>query len=147
MYRCSRLLAEAGYPEGFKTEILIPTTDADLIAIVKAQWADVGIDLEIVAQEPATYSALSTRKEWDYLVASSKNSPGPICTMKNMHTGDYWNWGNFSDAHIDKTIDAIVFGADYDLSRLETDLRELGVYYLDQAYEIALPSPAYFNYW
>jgi len=43
-----KLLAEAGYPHGFKTNIVADTTgDMVLLDIVKQYFADIGIDMEI----------------------------------------------------------------------------------------------------
>ena len=43
-----KLLADAGYPHGFKTNIVADTTgDLDLLQVVKSYFADVGIDMEI----------------------------------------------------------------------------------------------------
>lgn len=59
------LLAEAGYPSGFKTTILLSTGasypgayDVDLIQIVKAYWKVIGVDAEIDVKEAVTFTAI-----------------------------------------------------------------------------------------
>jgi peptide/nickel transport system substrate-binding protein len=43
-----QLLAEAGYPDGFDTNAIIPNEqDMDLMQIIKSYFADIGVDLEI----------------------------------------------------------------------------------------------------
>ena len=51
-----KLLADAGYPNGFKTNIVVDTTaDMDLLQIVKSYFAQVGIDMEIRVMEPTAW--------------------------------------------------------------------------------------------
>ena len=47
-----KLLADAGYPNGFKTNVVADTAgDMDLLQIVKSYFAEVGIDMEIRPME------------------------------------------------------------------------------------------------
>ena len=51
-----QLLADAGYPNGFKTNVVADTAgDMDLLQIVKSYFAQVGIDMEIRTMEPAAW--------------------------------------------------------------------------------------------
>jgi len=49
-----KMLAEAGYPEGFKTEIAIGITPAELdnASLLKDQWAKIGVEVEIKVLDP-----------------------------------------------------------------------------------------------
>ena len=52
-----KLLADAGYPEGFKTNIVADTAgDMDLLQIVKSYLAQVGIDMEIRPMDSASWN-------------------------------------------------------------------------------------------
>ncbi len=63
--KAKALLAEAGYPDGFKATLYHPTgrylMDASIAEAVQAQLRDVGIEVELVTMEWATYLAF-TRK-------------------------------------------------------------------------------------
>ena len=51
-----KLLADAGYPNGFKTNIVADAAgDMDLLQIVKSSFAQVGIDMEILPMETAAW--------------------------------------------------------------------------------------------
>ena len=53
-----QLLADAGYPDGFKTKVAADVTwDMDLLQIIKSYFAQVGIDMEIL---PLEHNALLT---------------------------------------------------------------------------------------
>jgi peptide/nickel transport system substrate-binding protein len=57
--RAKALLAEAGYPNGFATEITYPTgnTISESISILlKEQWAKIGVNLNVISMESATIS-------------------------------------------------------------------------------------------
>jgi len=45
--RARELLAEAGYPNGFKTVITVATYEADYYALIKSYWDAVGIETEL----------------------------------------------------------------------------------------------------
>ena len=63
-----QLLAEAGYPNGFKTNIVADVAgDMDLLKIVKCYFADVGIDMEIRPMEHAVMSAFLYGRKHDQL--------------------------------------------------------------------------------
>ena len=56
--KARQLLAEAGYPDGFETEILCLPALADLVSIIKAYRADIGVDLDIQPKEFAVYTSI-----------------------------------------------------------------------------------------
>jgi len=63
-----RLLADAGYPNGFKTNIVADATgDMDLLQIVKSCFAQVGIDMEIRTMDPVDTEAFLTGRKHDQL--------------------------------------------------------------------------------
>ncbi len=51
-----KLLAEAGYPKGFKTNLSAPSNaDLDLAQIVKSYFANIGVEMEIKTMEPTAW--------------------------------------------------------------------------------------------
>ncbi len=67
--KAKRLLSDAGYPSGFKTEIVCGTAEAaDFLAIIKEQWADVGIDLEIKMLEYSVFRSVNRARTYDEIV-------------------------------------------------------------------------------
>jgi peptide/nickel transport system substrate-binding protein len=52
-----KLLADAGYPKGFKTHIVADAMwDLDILPVIKAYFADVGIDMEIRVMDAAAWN-------------------------------------------------------------------------------------------
>lgn len=65
-----KLLAEAGYPNGFKTKMIVQNTSSQLdpAAVFKAMWAKVGIDVEIQPREAAVYTAINSNRSHEEMV-------------------------------------------------------------------------------
>jgi peptide/nickel transport system substrate-binding protein len=52
-----QLLADAGYPKGFKTNIVADATwDLDILPVIKSYFADIGIDMEIRILDGAAWN-------------------------------------------------------------------------------------------
>jgi peptide/nickel transport system substrate-binding protein len=73
-----KLLAEAGYPNGFKTNIVVDVAaDLELMKIVKLYFSRVGIDMEIRPMESAALVAfIQTEQKHDQMAARAGGSLG-----------------------------------------------------------------------
>ncbi len=49
--KARQLLTEAGYPNGFKTQIICSAAEADILSVVREYFLDIGVDMEIVVLE------------------------------------------------------------------------------------------------
>jgi peptide/nickel transport system substrate-binding protein len=63
-----QLLAEAGYPNGFKTNVVTKTTaDLGVLKIVQSYFAQVGIEMEIRVMDPASEAAFINAHKHDQI--------------------------------------------------------------------------------
>ena len=63
--KAKQLLKDAGYPNGFKTTVVVPTqptTAVDEATVFKSMWAKIGVDLAIDLKEPAVYNSMNTAR-------------------------------------------------------------------------------------
>jgi peptide/nickel transport system substrate-binding protein len=98
-----KLLNDAGYPNGFKTNIVVESgSDLDLLLIVKEYFAKAGIDMEIRVMEAAAWiEFVETDRKHDQLAQRSMGSLGrahePLRQLTRFQTGYSTNYFMVSD--------------------------------------------------
>jgi peptide/nickel transport system substrate-binding protein len=105
-----RLLAEAGYPDGFKTVLTnrsVKLPYIDLGVYLVSAWKKIGVEAEHKIEESATWSQTRVNRDFELLVdpfgTSTVGDPDELLTKfvsKNSN-----NWGRFSDPVVDKLFD------------------------------------------
>jgi peptide/nickel transport system substrate-binding protein len=146
--KAKALLAEAGYPDGFKTDIVMSNAwpgCVDYYSIAKDYWAKIGVDVELTLL-PDNGQLISTNISlgFDGMIAQFI-SPVSTYPEQAQYTGDSWlNPSRVKDPYVDQmAADVRALGVtDFDASM---DLmKELTKYILAQVY--AIPAPRYPNY-
>jgi peptide/nickel transport system substrate-binding protein len=101
-----RLLAEAGYPNGFKVvlknrNVRIPYIDFGVFAI--QEWRTIGVEVEHRPLETAAWFADGRDTgNFELIVSGTFNyMDDPDLFLERYTTGDSNNWGRFSDPRID----------------------------------------------
>lgn len=100
-----KLLAEAGYPDGL--EIDLHTTDTgnrqDLAAVLKEQWAEAGIDANIVVEPESVYFGDNGWLEVDLGITNWGSRPYPQFYLDVMLVCNaVWNEARFCDPEFDE---------------------------------------------
>ncbi len=67
--KAKQLLADAGYPDGFKTKVQCLSNDADFMSMISSYLADVGIDMEIAPMETSIFTSVFRARSHDELIA------------------------------------------------------------------------------
>jgi peptide/nickel transport system substrate-binding protein len=142
--KAKELLAEAGYPTGFKTEILVQTADIDYFAVIQQQWEKVGIEVEIVSHEFGTWWSMVMSVGYEHMVASFI-PPASSWPEVAGYTGiTASNFSRINDAYVNEATDHMRTTAITDLGAAMDETRELMKYLLEGAWVI--PSPRYPTY-
>jgi peptide/nickel transport system substrate-binding protein len=114
-----RLLAEAGYPEGFEVRLDCPNNryvnDEKICVAVSAMLAQIGVRAPVHSEPMATYSPRLDKRDLSFFlvgVGGAGSDPQTILTLvahsENLATGDgRFNSGRFADPEVDRLIDAI----------------------------------------
>jgi peptide/nickel transport system substrate-binding protein len=70
--KAKQILADAGYPNGFKTNVVAATRDdMELLQIMKAEFKDIGIDMTINVLDVPTYEAMTRAGKHDQMCSAS----------------------------------------------------------------------------
>jgi peptide/nickel transport system substrate-binding protein len=101
-----RLLAEAGYPNGFKTVLTnrnIKMPYIDLAVYMISSWKKIGVEAEHKVEETATWSQSRLNREFALLLDpyGSATVGDPDEMLDKFVTGQPENWGRMSDPVID----------------------------------------------
>jgi peptide/nickel transport system substrate-binding protein len=105
-----RLLAEAGYPNGFQTvltnrAVKLPYIDLGVYLI--STWKKIGVEAEHKLEESATWSKSRVTRDFALMVdpygSSSVGDPDEL--MVKFTTGGSPNWGRFSEPLADQLYD------------------------------------------
>lgn len=101
-----RLLAEAGYPDGFKTVLTnrnVKLPYIDLGVYLVSAWKKIGVEAEHKLEESATWSQTRLNRDFELLVDPSGSSTGgdPTQMYLKWKTGASGNWSRISVPEVD----------------------------------------------
>jgi peptide/nickel transport system substrate-binding protein len=115
-----RLLAEAGYPNGFKTvltnrSVKLPYIDMGVYLI--SAWKKIGIEAEHKIEESATWSKTRVTRDFEVLLdpMGTATVADPDEMLVRYTTGASNNYGRFSDPVVDKL---------FELQKVERDAQK-----------------------
>ncbi|APV49937.1 ABC transporter substrate-binding protein [Betaproteobacteria bacterium GR16-43] len=142
-----KLLAEAGYPNGFEVQIDCPNNrylnDEKICVAVAGMVARIGITMKVNAIPRAQFFPKAQRLEismymlgWGGATTDAIFTLQPVLHSRNdKGDGDY-NWGNYKDAKFDALIDAAK--GETDLKKRQGIINEAMQYHHDQVLHIPL---------
>jgi peptide/nickel transport system substrate-binding protein len=154
--KAKQFLKDAGYPNGFKTRMLLPVTPStagDLAAVLKDMWAKVGVDVELQPRDLALYNAaFATRNFEELFFGTQPGGTGQLYTRygnsyfrgPNNFNLSYVNDPEGTDPTITSIIDQIQKAVMVNYPKAEELTKQLNQYTLSQAFLI--PTPAAYTY-
>ncbi len=144
--QAKKLLAEAGYPNGFKTDVVCLKDHVDLLSIVKAYWAKIGVDMELLVKERAAYTSMGgATKTYKQMYMSGVVAYQPE-VMTCLQAANLQNWSIINDARINDGLMAIQ-AAWLDPVKQHKTIKDLVPYILEQAYLIQFPGGTQYTLW
>jgi peptide/nickel transport system substrate-binding protein len=85
-----KLLAEAGFPNGFKTNLVVPTNqDLDLMQIIKSYFLAIGVDMEIRVMDPTSFTSFTFAWKHDQISARTPGATGLAYDPNRLFTRRY----------------------------------------------------------
>ncbi len=149
-----KLLADAGYPNGFRTTVISTsaTTAIDMLSAIKAQWAKVSVDLELQPRESVVYSNIANSRSHSDMLYGMALGVATYANMANfrgasMFNRSIWNDPPGTDPVVEKAYEEIQKNILVNDAKTRQIFRELMPYLLEQVPVIAPPMPYIYTFW
>ncbi|MFC2072818.1 clostripain-related cysteine peptidase [Chloroflexota bacterium] len=143
------LLAEAGYPgpDRFTTTVVCRAeqVDVDILSIVNAYWAAIGVDLVLDVKESAVWRSIGINKAYEQMYMGSMYSSRPF-TFRHYRPGDVYNYSMIDDSYLNGNI-AEIDAAYFDETLRRQLMKNIVPYVLDQAWILPVPEPYVYTFW
>ena len=146
--KAKTLLAEAGYPNGFKTKVTCEQAYVDYLSIIKAMWAKVGVDLAIDPLETGVFTSMRTAKTHEQMIYHGKGNSFIWYKMFNIHPSGPNSLSMMNDPVVNQARDEVYkYFAMGDEAKVNQIHKELMKYVLDQAWVIPTPDTYVYTFW
>ena len=148
--RARQLLTEAGYPDGFKTNMITRQDMVEPASLVKSYFADIGVDMEIKVMEYGALWSIVFGKttELEAIWGASSwwlaTSPRTVFSLI-LKPGHMYNWSVVDDPYINEEWAKVC--NTMDLEEQKAILWPLGLYTMEQAYALHLPLGPVYTFW
>jgi peptide/nickel transport system substrate-binding protein len=147
--KAKQLLAEAGYPNGFKAEIVCYAPNVDVLSIVKQQWAEIDVDLELDVRESGAWRSIQRSQGYESMLWAQIT--GIYYTVPLCYLEDYprFNRSVGYDQYVEDFYreKMLPYRGPIGDATLRKNFRELIPYLLDLCWAIELPSDYFYNFW
>jgi peptide/nickel transport system substrate-binding protein len=151
--KAKALLRDAGYPNGFKTTMVIPSAGSDRAETLKSMWAKVGVDVEIQLRETAVYNNIAAQRTFDQMLLMTIFAIYPSYLNFTAHRGASFNNPSFineppgSDATIEDAYQKVQQNVLVNMPGVWEPYRKMLPYLLEQAPVIPWPSSKQYSLW
>jgi len=143
--KARQLLADAGYPNGFKTSIVCEPGSVDLLSVIKDQWEDIGVELEITPKEPGAYRSMLYGKTFPGMIYGDDNDT-PFHFSRTAPGGAQFNYVNVDDPILDEA--QLACYENYLDDQMKAEIyKPLVPYILRQSYYISIPFGMLYQFW
>ena len=131
-----KLLAEAGYPNGFKTVLNYgPNSDLNYSEIAVSYWAEIGVDVEILVLSQAEANERMFAHTYEGMVSAiSGTSYDPVTSVGWYRSDAQWNRPGAEWPELDALVDAAL--AATTIEEQQRSVREADMYSIEKHYQI-----------
>ena len=148
--KAKELLAEAGYPDGFRSSIIVLSssdTAMDYYTTLVSYWAKVNVDVTIEPKEYGVWNSILKSRGYEQMMY------GSYAPISNLHQAtSMWgemitNGSYIKDSKVDEARSKMLALSFKDNKAADAVHKELMKYVLDQAWTIPMPSPVSYTMW
>ncbi|MBI2980063.1 MAG: ABC transporter substrate-binding protein [Chloroflexi bacterium] len=144
--KAKKILAEAGYPNGFKIEVVAIADEIDFLSIIKAYWQKVGVDLVMDVKERAVKTSITEGFQHKH-AATGGASAHTLFAFHPTNPTDTANIARVNDSYANQVYDDTRADYIFDSPKLWPMMKEFFKYAIEQAWYIQFPAPATYHMW
>jgi peptide/nickel transport system substrate-binding protein len=149
--KAKALLKEAGYPNGFKANLVCwnDANQVDLVTTYKGMWSKVGVDVTLQPKEYSVYTSMNTSMSWEEMEYSTAfGGIGRYYSCNSFDGPGYFNPSQANDARV-KEVKAqlVTLFNKQDWTTMAKTYRDLMPYVMEQAWVIPAPIPYGYVLW
>lgn len=145
--KAKQLLAEVGFPDGFKAEVICAQSHVDLLSIVKDYWSKIGVDLKIDVREDGIHNSIVVKKTHKEMIMSGVN-PTICFTFSRLQKDQGYALSRADDPVIEAAYKTIAAPETFfDETKKRKVMKDVVPHILEQAYILALPAPYLYIPW
>ncbi len=132
------LLAQAGYPNGFKTSIICSSvgTTVDFLAIYKDDFSKIGVDMAIQTVAPGVYTQIMVNRSHTQMIAGDTAPIAIFANGQQISGPSHNNLSMVNDPYINDQLVKIRLQALTDENAAMDMYRAMTNYIIDQAYVV-----------
>ena len=143
--KAKQLLVEAGYPDGFTASIICTAAHVDLLSIVKDNWEQIGVTLNLEVREVPVYNSMSYRRKFDEMFMAASISYWPR-SWNNFIPENYLNKSFIDDPVMNEAIQYWVDNS-IDWEGCNRVAKEAFLHAFEQAWYVPIPGAYTFVFW
>lgn len=144
--KAKQLLADAGYPNGFDTTVLIASQGWEgTIALIADMLQEVGIRMEMELSEPGKFYTTMYSHTYPGIIATGRGGTFLPDELDNYKYGHPWNPMEYDDPLTDQLIDD--YYAEMDVDAANAIMKRLNVHILSQIPSIQIPTAYVTTFW
>jgi len=146
--KAKQLLTEAGYPNGFKAEIITRSEPryVELLEVIKEQWSKIGVQLDIKPMEFASWNSIAVRFQHKQMIYADSLWTSSPFKCQTWGTGQGRNLSIVSDPWLDEKF-KVITGAELDWAKGVPAWKEVIPYLLDKAFYVQPPNSFSHSFW
>ncbi len=146
--KARQLLTEAGYPNGFKTEIVCgPGSDVDFLSIIREYFLDIGVDMEIKPLESTVITSVRRGRTHAQMIYGGGAAKIPYL-MLQVRSESADDPSFFEHPRTRETYNKISAALGLDDNEVARLLKEISPFILEQAWGVWVPiEKTYYMWW
>ena len=145
--KAKQLLAEAGYPDGFRASIVTMSNNVDLFSILKDNLSKVGVDLVIDVKERGAYSKLANARSFPEYISGWNGIAGMPWKWHQFRVESQWTDSYFDHPDMRAAYDELQLVLGRDDAKVREIYASVSETFLEAAPQIFLPKPYTYTTW